>query len=108
MLPDWVMVSARSAEALPQESEFASRVRNMADRLTAVRRAPVVDRYNGPVLFDGVAGAEAFSQVLAPKLLAMRAPASDNPQMEAYARPECEQTSGTAGVARAPQHHERR
>ena len=85
MLPDWVMVSARSPEALPPESELASRIRTMAGRLTALRRAPVVDRYNGPVLFEGVAGAEAFSQVFAPKLTAMRTPASDNPQMEAYA-----------------------
>ena len=85
MLPDWVMVSARSMEALPKESDLASQIRTMADRLTRARRAPVVDRYNGPVLFEGAAGAEAFSQVFAPKLLAMRTPASDNPQMEAYA-----------------------
>ena len=84
-LPDWVMVSARSMEALPQEAELASQIRTMADRLTKVRRAAVVDRYNGPVLFEGTAGAEVFSQVFASKLLAMRAPASDNPQMEAYA-----------------------
>jgi len=85
ILPDWVMASARSMEALPKESELASQIRTMADRLTQVRRAPVVDRYNGPVLFEGAAGAEVFSQVFAPKLLAMRTPASDNPQMEAYA-----------------------
>src|SRR5208282_836040 len=85
MLPDWVMASARSVEALPKEPELASQIGAMADRLTRVRRAPVVDRYSGPVLFDGAAGAEVFSQVFAPKLLAMRAPASDNPQMEAYA-----------------------
>jgi hypothetical protein len=85
MLPDWVMASARSMEALPKESELAAQVRTMADRLTRVRQAPVVDRYNGPVLFEGAAGAEVFSQVFAPKLLAMRIPASDNSQMEAYA-----------------------
>jgi hypothetical protein len=85
MLPDMVMSSARSMEALPKESELASQIRVMADRLTRVRRAPMVDRYSGPVLFEGAAGAEVFSQVFAPKLLAMRTPASDNPQMEAYA-----------------------
>jgi hypothetical protein len=85
MLPDWVMVSARSGEALPQEAELAARIRTMADRLTRLRHAPVVDRYIGPVLFEGPGGGEAFSQVFAPKLMAMRTPASDNPQMEAYA-----------------------
>jgi len=85
VLSDWVMASARSMETLPKASELASRVGVMADRLTRLRRAPLVDHYTGPVLFDGVAGAEVFSQVFAPKLLAMRTPASDNPQMEAYA-----------------------
>jgi hypothetical protein len=85
MLPDWVTATGRSLDALPGESELGSQIRTMADRLTRVRRAAMVDRYNGPVLFDGAAGAEAFSQVFAPKLLAMRTPASDNPQIEAYA-----------------------
>jgi len=85
LLPDWLMASARSLEALPKESDLAAQIRTMANRLSAARRAPVVDHYNGPVLFEGSAGAEAFSQVLAPKLLAMRTPASDVPQMEAYA-----------------------
>jgi hypothetical protein len=85
MLPDWVMVSGRSMEALPGETELTSQIRTMTDRLTKVRHSPMVDRYNGPVLFDGPAGAEAFSQVMAPKLIAMRVPSSDIPQMEAYA-----------------------
>jgi hypothetical protein len=85
MLPDWVMVSGLSVEALPSESELASQIRTMADRLTKVRHSPLIDRYNGPVLFEGPAGAEAFSQVLVPKLIAMRVPSSDVPQMEAYA-----------------------
>jgi hypothetical protein len=85
ILPDYVMASAHTMEALPTESALASQIRAMTDHLTQARRAPVVDRYNGPVLFDGAAGGEVFSQVFAPKLLAMRTPASDNPQMEAYA-----------------------
>ncbi len=84
MLPDWVMASARSMAGLPQESELATQIRTMADRLTRLRTAAVVDRYSGPVLFEGTAGAEIFSQVFAPKLLALRTPACDNPQMEAY------------------------
>jgi hypothetical protein len=79
------MISGRSMESLPSESELTSQIRTMADRLAKVRRAPMVDRYNGPVLFDGTAGAEALSQVLAPKLIAMRAPSSDVPQIESYA-----------------------
>jgi hypothetical protein len=85
MLPDWVMASARSLDELPKEAELASQVRTMSDRITRTRRAPLVDRYSGPVLFDGDAGPEVVSQVFAPTLMAMRTPASDNPQLEAYA-----------------------
>jgi len=84
-LPDWVIATARSWEALPKETDLSAQVRTMADRLAQVRRAPVVDRYNGPVLFEGPAGPEAFSQIFAPLLIALRTPASDNPQVEAYA-----------------------
>jgi hypothetical protein len=85
ILPDWVMASATTMEALPKEAELATQIRTMTDRLTRLRQAPLVDRYNGPILFDGSAGAEVFSQVFVPKLLALRTPASDNPQMEAFA-----------------------
>ncbi len=85
MLPDWVMASAHSMEELPSESELAVQIRAMADRLTRLRHAPLVDRYTGPVLFDGGAGPELFSQVLAPKFLDMRVPASHNLQIETYA-----------------------
>jgi len=85
MLPDWVMASAHSMEDLPSESELAVQIRAMADRLTRLRHAPLVDRYTGPVLFDGGAGSELFSQVIAPKFLDMRVPASDNLQIETYA-----------------------
>jgi len=85
MLPDWVMASAHTMEELPSESELAVQIRAMADRLTRLRHAPLVDRYTGPVLFDGAAGPELFSQVIAPKFLGMRVPASDNLQIETYA-----------------------
>jgi hypothetical protein len=85
MLPDWVMASARSMEDLPSESELAVQIHAMADRLTRLRHAPLVDRYTGPVLFDGGAGPELFTQVIAPKFLDMRVPASDNLQIETYA-----------------------
>ena len=101
-----MMASARSMEALPKESELASQIRNLADLLTRVRQAPVVDRYNGPVLFEGAAGAEVLSQVFVPKLLAMRTPASDNPQMEAYAGQNVSKLQDRIGVARPSAIHD--
>ena len=85
LLPDWITFAGRSLEELPKQDAMASEVRGMAERLTRLRQAPLVDRYNGPVLFAGSAGAEIFGQVVAPKFLAMRTPASDSPQFETYA-----------------------
>ena len=51
----------------------------MAERLGRLREAGFVERYNGPVLFEGQAAAELVSQILAPRLLALRTPVADNP-----------------------------
>ena len=42
--------------------------------LTARRSAATIDRYNGPVLFEGQAAAELFTQVFMPRLLGNRVP----------------------------------
>jgi microcin-processing metallopeptidase PmbA/TldD-like protein len=60
------------------------RVREMAARLEKLRSAPILDKYNGPVLFTGQAAAELFSQVIGPDLLASRHPVADNPQFEMF------------------------
>jgi predicted Zn-dependent protease len=53
----------------------------MAEELTALASAPVLDEYIGPVLFTGQAAAELFTQVLAPHLAGGRPPLSNMPQM---------------------------
>jgi len=83
-LIDSVVAYGHSQADLPAEADLAARIRAMADGLAKLRQAPEVDRYNGPVLFEGRAAAELFTQVLAPKFLASRRPVSDNPQIETY------------------------
>ena len=56
-----------------------ARIRATAERLGRLREAGFVDRYNGPVLFEGQAAAELVNQILAPRLLALRTPIADNP-----------------------------
>ena len=43
-------------------------IRHVGRSLTAQRDAALLDQYNGPVLFEGQAAAEIFSQVFAPQL----------------------------------------
>ena len=55
---------ARSRPGLPVRDEMVKRVRALAARLTAMRKAALVDRYSGPVLFEGEAASELFLQTV--------------------------------------------
>ncbi|MGO8736685.1 MAG: metallopeptidase TldD-related protein [Terriglobia bacterium] len=81
-LGDELAVYERSMSALPGEEQLALQIRDMGNRLVELRSAPLVERYNGPVLFEGEASAEIFGQALAPKLVASRRPVTESPQFE--------------------------
>jgi len=78
-LSDALTVYERSMAALPSE-QLEAQIREMSKRLVELRSAPLVERYNGPVLFEGQASAEIFAQAFAPRLVATRRPTTDNPQ----------------------------
>ncbi len=80
-LEDVVACFGRAAQDLPKKEALLEHLRELGDRLGRVRSAPLLDNYNGPVLIEGQAAAEVFSQVFAPRLLALRRPLSDNPQL---------------------------
>ena len=84
VLQDFEWFHARRWENLPPAGTLAERVRTMAATLSARRTAEFVDRYSGPVLFEGQAAAELFAQVLAPKLLAVRVPVAEDSRMEGF------------------------
>jgi hypothetical protein len=62
---------------LPAEDALLVRVREMSGRILKLRSAGSLDRYNGPVLFEGMAAAELFAQQIAPGLSVVRTPVSD-------------------------------
>lgn len=64
--------------------ELAARAQQMVARLQKLRTAGSLDRYSGPMLFEGEAGAEIFAQVFAPALVASRNPVTDNPRAQAF------------------------
>lgn len=84
VLQDFERFHARHWEDLPPLEALAERVRGMAATLSARRDAAFVERYSGPVLFEGQAAAELFAQVLAPKLLAVRVPVAEDARMEGF------------------------
>ena len=81
-LSDVATADARLWEGLPKTEEFVREVETMIDHLAERRRAANLERYTGPVLFEGQAAAELVAQVLAPRLLAIRVPVPENPMME--------------------------
>lgn len=81
-LQDGVHVWVRDWEEMPDSSTLTADVQAMANRLLERRDAPAAERYSGPVLFEDQAAAELITQVLGPRLIALRLPTPDNPQME--------------------------
>jgi predicted Zn-dependent protease len=75
----------RSMDEFPGKDALASRLRELGTQFEKLRNAPLLDQYNGPVLFEGQAAAELFSQVLAQRFIATRRPVTDSPGMERVA-----------------------
>ncbi|HUK43562.1 MAG TPA: metallopeptidase TldD-related protein [Candidatus Bathyarchaeia archaeon] len=65
-------------------NELTARAQQIVARLQKLRNSGTLDRYNGPVLFEGDAGAEIFAQLFAPGLIAARNPVTDNPRGQAF------------------------
>ena len=65
-------------------ADLTARAQQIVARLEKLRTSGALDRYNGPVLFEGEAGAEVFAQSFAPALVASRTPVTDNPRAQAF------------------------
>jgi TldD protein len=86
-LKHYIPFYAPTLEGLPNEKELTAGIKKMAEELTALASAPVLENYIGPVLFTGQASAELFTQVLVPHLSGERPPLSDMPQMSQMSTP---------------------
>ena len=79
-----IAIFGRTMADLPAKDALLARTRAMADRILKLRAAGSLERYNGPVLFEGDAAGEIFSQQFATGLMAVRTPLTDNPQFEMF------------------------
>jgi len=80
-LKHYIPFYAPTIDAFPKENQLAAGVQEMAEELTALASAPVIEKYIGPVLFTRQASAELFTQILAPHLSGQRPPLSEEPRM---------------------------
>src|SRR5262249_46061879 len=77
-ITDSFTVRARDTASLPARDALRARAEAMSARLVKLREAASVDRYNGPVLFEGQAAGEIFVQKIGSRLASSRKPVSDN------------------------------
>ena len=95
-LADSVEFYGVSRSDLPATDALLTEVKTMAARLQKMRSAPMVDRYNGPVLFEGMAAGEIFAQQFAGGLLSTRTPISDDSRFETFFNQLMGQMAGTS------------
>src|SRR5262245_35236340 len=73
-LRDSVTFHAVGADRLPPDAEMRRGITAMAENVVALAKAPKGEDYSGPVLFEGMAGAQVFAEVLGRNLTVTRQP----------------------------------
>jgi hypothetical protein len=63
-ISDFDVIHARSVDHLPPRDEIVKRIRVLQSRLERLRKADVLERYTGPVLFESNAAGELFLEAL--------------------------------------------
>lgn len=76
-LRDAVTFHAFDAAHLPSDAELRRGITALAENVGALSKAPKGEDYSGPVLFEGLAGAQVFAEVLARNLSLTRRPVGD-------------------------------
>ena len=71
---DAVVFQALDADGMPAQADMVRAVQALAQNVTALAHAPGGEDYSGPVLFEGVAGAQVFAEVLGKNLALTRRP----------------------------------
>ncbi|MDX2153939.1 MAG: metallopeptidase TldD-related protein [Bryobacteraceae bacterium] len=74
---DSAVVAALAATDLPDESTLRSAVVDVAVNVSNLVKAPMGENYSGPVLFEPVAAAQLFAQLLGKNLNVPRRPVTD-------------------------------
>lgn len=74
LLRDAAVFQSLDYTRLPGAAEMERAARALAENLSKLVQAPVGETYSGPVLFEGVAGAQIFAEVLGKNLSLSRKP----------------------------------
>ena len=83
-LQDSVKFFGDSASDLPRKEKLLEEVHKIASRLHKLCNASYIERYNGPVIFEGMAAGEIFAQAFAPSLITSRTPVNEDSSFEVF------------------------
>jgi TldD protein len=78
-LHDSIVFVAPSFDQLPREADMVAQVEALSKQLSALRKAPIVDDYAGPVVFRGTAAGRVVRALLADDLAGTPAPKGGRP-----------------------------
>jgi hypothetical protein len=81
-LTDFDVAYAHTIDQLPPMTEMTKRVRALAARLASLQKAALVDKYTGPVLFEGQGAAEIFCQGIGNVLVGVPRVVVDDSRLE--------------------------
>jgi hypothetical protein len=96
---DAVVLPARNFDKLPPEADLRKAVAEVADHVNALVNAPVGEAYSGPVLFDGIAAAQLFGELLSANLTLPRKPVGEPGRPVPFAGSEFEGRLGSKVLA---------
>ncbi|MEP6961701.1 MAG: metallopeptidase TldD-related protein, partial [Acidobacteriota bacterium] len=77
LVHDAASIQSLSADTFPADAEVLKQLKDVADNVRALAKAPAGEAYTGPVLFEPRAAAQMFSQLLGDNLRVPRRPVSD-------------------------------
>jgi predicted Zn-dependent protease len=80
LLRQYFLRYGHTAKDLPSEDELKGETKKLVGNITALQKAPVMDRYSGPVLFEGEGAVGLLRAALAPHLGGTPVPEGLNPQ----------------------------
>ncbi|MCC7529663.1 MAG: hypothetical protein IT342_14150 [Candidatus Melainabacteria bacterium] len=72
LVSDFAFYAFKKDKDMPQLDELLSMARNLSNSVMKLAKAPMMEDYNGPILFEKQAAAEFFSQTIAPHLVVSR------------------------------------
>jgi hypothetical protein len=92
---DAVLAQSRNSITLAGDPEIPKAIQAMAENVTALAKAPLGENYSGPVLFEGISGAQFMAQVLGRNLSLFRRPVTEPGRPGAFPASEFEGRIGS-------------